>query len=44
MLSGYTGLQIGGRPVFQTTLVPSITNVESYQFRTDGRFLGDYRL
>ncbi len=25
----------------ETTLVPSITNVESYQFRTDGRFLGD---
>jgi len=25
----------------ETTLVPSITNVESYQFRTDGRYLGD---
>jgi uncharacterized protein (DUF1501 family) len=25
----------------ETTLVPSITNLESYQFRTDGRFLGD---
>lgn len=25
----------------ETTLVPSITNVESYQFRTDGRFQGD---
>jgi uncharacterized protein (DUF1501 family) len=25
----------------ETTLVPSITNLESYQFRTDGRYLGD---
>ncbi len=25
----------------ETTLVPSITNVETYQFRTDGRYLGD---
>lgn len=25
----------------ETTLVPSLTNIETYQFRTDGRFLGD---
>lgn len=25
----------------ETTLVPSITNLEAYQFRTDGRYLGD---
>lgn len=25
----------------ETTLVPSITNMESYQFRTDGRYMGD---
>ncbi|HEX9988103.1 MAG TPA: DUF1501 domain-containing protein [Chloroflexia bacterium] len=25
----------------ETTLVPSITNLESYQFRTDGRYMGD---
>jgi uncharacterized protein (DUF1501 family) len=25
----------------ETTLVPSLTNLESYQFRTDGRYLGD---
>jgi uncharacterized protein (DUF1501 family) len=25
----------------ETTLVPSITNLQTYQFRTDGRYLGD---
>jgi uncharacterized protein (DUF1501 family) len=25
----------------ETTLVPSITNLDSYQFRTDGRYMGD---
>jgi len=25
----------------ESTLVPSITNLESYQFRTDGRYMGD---
>jgi uncharacterized protein (DUF1501 family) len=25
----------------ETTLVPSITNLESYQFHTDGRYMGD---